>query len=205
MGPLVSADQSLDRGRGSLLGGIDVIENGLPPLPDVITYEMTIPISYWTASRSAVVVFLRFEESPVDSRIQPVAMEIPYYRKAGKWTVKTSGAVGGYGFAFDPVTQPGFVDDLDGNPIVYGSLSTIRPDDKPPVWVATGRASREVAYIAFVRAGVEDRRRLDSHFGSWVVCTEVPEPFEVVAFDSSGQPLSRLPHPFKPGLHPDFS
>jgi hypothetical protein len=204
MGPIVSAGQSPDRGLGSLVGGIDVIENGLPPLPDVITYEMMIPISYWTASRSAVVVFLRFTENPVDGGIQPVAMEIPYYREAGKWTVKTSGAVGASGFAFDPVARPGFVDDLDGNPIVYGSLSSIRPEGKLPVWVASGRASREVAYIAFVKAGVDDRRRLDSHFGSWVVCTEVPEPFEVVAFDSSGQPLSRLPHPFRPGLNLDF-
>ena len=88
---------------------------------------------------------------------------------------------------------------------MYGSLSSIRPEGKPPAWVASGRASGEVAYIAFVKAGVEDRRRLNSHFGSWVVCTEVPGPFEVVAFDSSGQLLARLPHPFRPGLHPGFS
>jgi hypothetical protein len=193
-----------DRRSGSFLAGIKVIENGLPPLPDAITYKMTIPISYWTAPRSAVVVFLRFSENPANGGIQPVTMETPYHREAGEWVVKTSGVVGGFDFPFDPVTQPGFAGDLDGRPIVYGSLSTIRADNKPPVWVATGRASREVAYIAFVQAGVEDRRRLDSHFGTWAVCMEVPEPFEVVAFDSSGQSLARLPHPFRPGLNPDF-
>jgi hypothetical protein len=31
---------------------------------------------------------------------------------------------------------------------------------------------------------------------------EAPEPFEVVAFNSSGQSLARLPHPFRPGLIP---
>jgi hypothetical protein len=58
-------------------------------LPDVITYEMTIPICYWTAPKSAVVVFLRFSQNPVNGGIHPVAMEIPYHRQAGEWVVKT--------------------------------------------------------------------------------------------------------------------
>ncbi len=43
---------------------------------------------------------------------------------------------------------------------------------RAPHAVATGRASREVEDIAVVQAGVEDRRRLDAHFGTWVVCTD---------------------------------
>jgi hypothetical protein len=34
----------------------------------------------------------------------------------------------------------------------------------------------------------------DSHFGSWVVCTEVPEPFEVVAFVPSQWTWHSLSH-----------
>jgi hypothetical protein len=196
--PIIVAGKLSDPGSGSfLLSGIDVIENGLPPLPDAVTYEMKLPISYWTAPKSAVVVFLRFGRHPADGGIQPVAMEVPYHRENGKWTVWASGSVGGSGFPFDPVAQPGFTADLDGKPIVYGSLSTIRAGDKPAAWVATGRASCSVAAIAVVQAGVEYRRMLDSHFGSWVVCAEAPEPFEVVAFDGSGQTLARLPHPFR--------
>ena len=118
----MAAEQSPGRRSGSFLAGLDVIANGLPPWPEVITYEMTIPICYWTASRSAVVVFLRFSDNPVNGGIRPVAMEIPYHREAGEWVVKTSGAAGGSGFPFDPVTRLGFVADLDGRPIVYGSL-----------------------------------------------------------------------------------
>jgi hypothetical protein len=203
MAPEKSPDR---RNRSFVLDGIDVIENGLPSLPGVITHESTVPtpIGYWTTSRSAIVVFFHFVKIPDLDGVQPFMMEIPYYLEAGKWTVETSGRVSGSGFPFDPVIEPGRVDDLDGSHLVYGSLSRKQPEGKSPIWVATGRASREVAYVAVVQGGVEDRRKLDSRLGVWVVCTEVPKPFEVVAFDSSGQPLARLPHPSRPGTHPDF-
>jgi hypothetical protein len=125
----VPAEQSPDPGSGLFfLGGVDVIENGLPSLPDVITYEMTIPISYWTAPKTAVVVFLRFHEHPAHGGIQPVVMKIPYQRETGKWIARTSGTYSASGFFFDPVTEPGFVGDLDGRPFVYGSLSTIQAE-----------------------------------------------------------------------------
>jgi hypothetical protein len=185
------------------LAGVDIIESGLPPLPDFIAYEMTIPIGYWTAKESAVVVFLDFSEISGLGTL-PFATSVPYYREAGRWTVEASGVLGGWEFPFDPVAQPERAGELDGEAAVYGSLSRVQTAGKLPVWVATGRASTQVASIALVQGGIEDRRRLDSHFGAWVVCTEVPEPFEVVAFDSYGQVLARLPHPFRPGMHPDF-
>jgi hypothetical protein len=192
----VPIEQSPDRRVGSFrLVGTDVIENGLPPLPDVITHEMIIPISYWTASKVAVVVFLRFFEGPEFGGVMPAAMNIPYYLEAGKWTFETSGLFHASGFPFDPVTEPEKAEDLDGSHFVYGTSGGLQAEGKPPAWVATGRASREVTYLAVVQAGVEDRRRLDGHFGSWVVCTEAPDPFEVVAYDSSGQTLARLPYP----------
>jgi hypothetical protein len=185
------------------LAGIEIIENGLPPLPNVITYEMTIPIGYWTAKESAVVVFIDFSEVS-KLGILPFATSVPYYREAGKWTVEALGVMGGFEFPFDPVAQPERAGELDGEAAVYGSLSRVQTNGRFPVWVATGRASSQVASIALVQGGTEDRRRLDSHFGAWVVCTEVPEPFEVVVFGSSGQVLARLPHPFRPGMHPGF-
>ena len=198
------AEQSPGKSSGPFpLAGINVIENGLPSLPDVITYDMTIPIGYWTAEESAVVVFLGFSEIP-GLGIRPFASSIPYYMEDSKWTVESSGVAGGFEFPFDPVTQPERAGELAGRAAVYGSLKRVQADGKSPLWVATGRASPQVASIALVRAGTEDRRRLDSRLGTWVVCTEVPEPFEVVALSSSGQVLARLPHPFRPGTHPDF-
>jgi len=73
------------------------------------------------------------------------------------------------------------------------------------MWVATGHVSREVQYVALVQEGSEERRRLDSHFGTRVACIQAPKPFEVVALDSSGQELSRLRYPHGPGgIHRDF-
>jgi hypothetical protein len=185
--------------------GIDVIEKGLPPLPDVITHELMapIPISYWAAPDGAVVVFFYFTELP-GYGIQPSVSQIPYYKETGKWAVGTHGEFRGSGFPFDPVTEPEKVDDLDGSHLVNRSLSRIQAEGKPLMWIAAGHASREVAYVALVQAGTEERRKLDSHFGTWVVCTQVREPFDVVAFDSSGQELSRICYPPGPGILRDF-
>ncbi len=132
------------------LAGIDVIEDGLPPLPDVLTHDMTtpIPIGYWAARESAVVAFFYFQAIPEASTIQPVVMDIPYYREAGKWTVETTGLIFGEGFPFDPVTEPGRTDDLDGSPIVYGSTGRVQSPGKPLLRTASGRASSEVAQLS---------------------------------------------------------
>jgi hypothetical protein len=185
--------------------GINVIENGLPPLPEVITHEpmVPIPISYWTAADSAVVVFFYYSELP-GRGTQPTVSQFPYYKEAGKWTVETNGLFTGSSFLFDPVSEPERVDDLDGSHFVKWSLGRKQAEGKPPMWVAAGRASREVEYVALVQAGTEDRRRLDSYFGTWVVCTQVREPFDVAAFDSSGQELSRLRYRSGPGVPRDF-
>jgi len=107
-----------------LSDGIDVIENGLPPLPDVVTHEsmVLIPIGYWVASESAVVVFFYFSEIP-GLGARPFVMKIPYYKEAGKWTFEAQGEISGSGFPFDPATQPERVVDLDGSHFVFGSLS----------------------------------------------------------------------------------
>lgn len=200
-------EQPLGRRSGVFLSdGIGVIENGLPPLPDVITHEsmVLIPIGYWVAPEIAVVVFFYFGEIP-GLGVRPFVMTIPYYQEAGKWTFEEQSEIRGFGFPFDPVTQPERVVDLDGSHFVFSSLGRRQAKGRAPMWVATGHASREVRYITLVQEGSEDRRRLDSHFGTWVVCTQVREPFEVVAFDSSGQELSRLRYPHGTvGIHRDF-
>ncbi len=48
--------------------GIDVLEHGLPPLPEVLTHEMAIPMACWIAGQCAVVLVLR---SPVTATTSP--------------------------------------------------------------------------------------------------------------------------------------
>jgi hypothetical protein len=42
-----------------------------------------------------------------------------------------------------------------------------------------------VKQIALIRDGREDRRRLESHSGAWVFCTEQTSPFQVTALDEN--------------------
>jgi hypothetical protein len=42
--------------------GARVIEHGLPGLPEVLTYQMSIPVAYWRVPSCAVVLFLRFQQ-----------------------------------------------------------------------------------------------------------------------------------------------
>jgi hypothetical protein len=39
---------------------IEVLEHGLLALPDTLTYQMAIPVAYWKAVQSAVVLVLRY-------------------------------------------------------------------------------------------------------------------------------------------------
>jgi hypothetical protein len=58
--------------------GARVIEHGLPGLPEVLTYQMSIPVAYWRAPSCAVVLFLRFE--PWDGKFWPKVTMGTYFR-----------------------------------------------------------------------------------------------------------------------------
>lgn len=70
-----------------------------------------------------------------------------------------------------------------------------RTDTPPPGRLAEimhGRVAPNVKQLALIQDGYEDRRPLDSHFGAWVVCTENPAPFRVVALDENGLVLDEI-------------
>jgi hypothetical protein len=183
--------------------GASVIHHGLPELPEVLAHQMSIPISYWTATGCAVVTFLRFRPHPVNSEIQPTATTVCYAKNGDTWTGR-QGMYAGRRFAFDPVTKPGQAPDLHGRAMVYGGSSqTQEPEPGYPASVASGLAAPEVKYVALIQDNTEDRRKLKSHFGAWVVCTEKPGPFHVAAFNDHGVMLATLQHPFPPGPTPD--
>ncbi len=169
--------------------GIAVLDHGLPPLPDVLTYQMAIPVAYWMASQCAVVLFLEFSR---DRREWwPGMIMATFTREQGHWTADHHW--GGTGWAHDPIAHPGNLRDLGGRAMVISGEShtdTPEPGRLTAIW--QGRAAPAVKQIALIQDGHEDRRPLTSHFGAWVVCTEQPSPFHVTALDQNDTVLADI-------------
>jgi hypothetical protein len=64
--------------------GASVIERGLPGLPEVLTYQMSIPVAYWRASVCAVVLFLRFH--PAGGKFRPTVTMGTYFLGGERWS-----------------------------------------------------------------------------------------------------------------------
>jgi hypothetical protein len=58
-----------------------------------------------------------------------------------------------------------------------------------------GIAAPPVKYLAVIQDGHQDRRRLDNHFGAWVVRTDRAGPFRVAALDQNGTTLAEIEYP----------
>jgi tetratricopeptide (TPR) repeat protein len=159
--------------------GIAVLENGLPPLPEVLTRHMAVPIAYWAACGGAAVLFLRFHRHR--RAWDPWAIVATFTRQDGQW--KAAGTHW-HGTDFhDPFTDPGGRYGLGGEAIALsGSSSTI--------WHGTADAS--VKYLALIQNGHQDRRPLDNHFGAWIVHADKPGPFRVAAIDENGTTLAEI-------------
>jgi tetratricopeptide (TPR) repeat protein len=181
--------------------GIDVLEHGLPALPETLSYRMAIPVAYWEADQCAVVLTLRFSRHG-RGKPMPMAVQATYSRTPDGWTAPAH--LAGTGFSHDPVASPGDRRDLGGRAIVTGggSVATEVTPGHPAV-VAVGRAGPDVRYLAVIKNGQEDRRPLDSHFGAWIVCTEQLGPFEIVAFDENGTVLARISDDGQPPTRPE--
>jgi tetratricopeptide (TPR) repeat protein len=63
--------------------GIAVLENGLPSLPEPLTRRMAIPMAYWAARETAVVLFLRFHRHR--RTWHPAALMVTFTRQDGEW------------------------------------------------------------------------------------------------------------------------
>jgi tetratricopeptide (TPR) repeat protein len=159
--------------------GIAVLKNGLPPLPEPMTHRMAIPMAYWAARETAVVLFLRFHH--LRRTWQPTALMVTFTRQGGEWKPDTHW----HGTSFhDPFTDPGGRYGLSGRPIAYsGGLGEI---------IYHGTAAPAVKYLALIQDGHEDRRPLDNHFGAWVICAERPGQLAVAALDENGTTLAEV-------------
>jgi hypothetical protein len=190
----------LDPARWSQTG-TQVLEHGLPDLPARLTYEMAIPLCYWSGRCCGAVAFMFFWPDPEDGRLRPSTSVIPFSREDGRWVAPQGTAI--YGWSpndgFDPIVDPDYSRHLDGNTMTYGESSP--PDSHQPgqpASTALGHVSSEVKYLAVIQDGQQDHRPLESHFGTYLVCVEEQGPFDVAAFDSKGQLLTVLPHPSPP-------
>jgi tetratricopeptide (TPR) repeat protein len=170
--------------------GLDVLEHGLPALPETLTYEMAIPMAYWKADQCAVVlVLLYFRHGR--AKPEPSALKLIYSRAEHGWKAPT-GASGG-GFAYDPVAGPGNLRDLGGRLMVRGGTSeAAEVTPGRPAFTAAGRAAPEVRSLVLIQDGREDRRLLESHFGAWVICTDRPPPLDLAGIDRNGNVVARL-------------
>jgi tetratricopeptide (TPR) repeat protein len=176
--------------------GIAVLEGGLPELPEALTYQMSVPMAYWKAEQCAVVLFLQFHRNE-DGGQDPVASMGTYSRDEGQWIAHRWWM--GTGFSPDPIARPGDLRHLDGQPItVSGHCWSTRPAPGHPAMVVHGQVGPGVTDLVLAQDGREDRRRLDSRFGAWVVCIEQASPFQIIALDENGSELGRLEESIPP-------
>ena len=170
--------------------GLDVLRDGLPELPAALTYDMSVPMAFWEADISAIVLFLGFSHHPGEPPT-PLAIMGRYYRQDGEWIAERLWT--GHGWDPDPVTDPDSLYDLDGQAIVAsGGSYTDQPGPGRPAATVTGRVSPAVTTLALIQDGHEDRRPLRSHFGAWVVCVERWAPFQVKALDEVGMVIGSI-------------
>ena len=161
--------------------GIEVLRGGLPPLPGKLTYQMSIPVAYWTANLRAVVLFLGWED---EEEWFPEMTMATFTRDGDSWTSPKHWM--GTGWSHDPIANPRSRRDLGGRAMVTGGGSET---------VMHGRVAPAVKEIGLIQNGHEDRRPLESHFGAWVVCTDEPSPFRVTAYSKSGVMLADIEGP----------
>ena len=184
--------------RNQARTGIEVLDQGLPALPDVLTHQMSVPVAYWKATSCAVVLFLKYSPDNLpgedDGNFHPSVTMGTFYREAERWAAHQWWA--GTGWSHDPIADPDSVRDLDGRPIVGGG-GAFNPDPEPgsPASVVTGRISPAVTHLALVQDDREDRPELQSHFGAWVVCTERWSPYQINALDETGAIIGHIAGP----------
>jgi tetratricopeptide (TPR) repeat protein len=170
--------------------GIDVLDHGLPALPDALSHQMAIPIAYWKADSCAVVLVLRYSRHG-RGKPEPVAVQVTYARTAAGWAPHSHCV--GTSFSHDPIARPGSLYDLSGQAMTYSATSgSGKAAPGRPAFIAVGRAAPQVKYLAVIQHGQEDRRPLDSRFGAWVICTDQPGPLQVRGIDSNGKVLASI-------------
>jgi len=169
--------------------GPRVLAEGLPELPEPLNDTMCIPVAYWTAAESAVVLFLHWDASPIDGKVMTSVWSPQFLRDGGSW--RSVSPIFGHGWGTDPINGTPTTYALGGRSICTGGEH--RPHAIGPgcPFVVMGEVAALVTELSVVQSTVV-RRRLDSHFGAWVVCMEEAGPYAIEAYDSSGELVGRI-------------
>lgn len=178
----------------TVLTGIDVLRQGLPPLPPVLTRQMAVPVAFWTAAHSAVVLFLQYSPDP-DGSSTPMALMATFARDGDSWRAHQYWHA--HGWHHDPIADPSGRAGLADRAVVGGGsgMFTDQPQPGHPAYVVTGRVSAAVTAVALVQDGHEDRRDLHSHFGALVICTDQASPYKINALDPTGAIIGSIGGP----------
>jgi hypothetical protein len=190
--------------------GVAVLERGLPPLPGKLDRHMAVPMAHWIAGDKAVVLTLCFSRNrrtwrplalhtwnapALTATFTPwhtwdaTAIRATFTRRNGAWEAADR-RWHGTGF-HDPFRDPGDLRGLGGRALVYsGSAGGVSSGT-----ILHGVASADVAHLAIIQDGHEDRRPLDNHFGAWVIRTTKPGPFTVAAIDKNGSTIDQVQYP----------
>jgi hypothetical protein len=180
--------------------GIAVLSNGLPALPDQLSYLMAIPVASWTTEHSGAVLFLRFNPRgrTHDARLAVLA----FARTDTGWASSSpkpecpAFITMTAGRGYDPIASPGRWPDMRGTTMFASGRTYARPIAPGlPALILHGHAAPTVKSIALIQDGPEDARPLESHFGAWVICTEQESPLKVEGRDGDGTVLARISHP----------
>lgn len=67
--------------------GIEVLDHGLPALPDVLSHQMSVPVAFWKAASCSVVLFLKYSRVNLpgghDVTVHPSVTVGTFYRDGG--------------------------------------------------------------------------------------------------------------------------
>jgi hypothetical protein len=160
----------------------EVLDDGLPDLPETLSYQMALPIAYWKAERCGVVLILEFCQW--DGEWSPMVVMARFTRDGSSWIPDQHWHCTSW--SHDPIAHPRSLRNLGGRPMVTGGGSES---------VRHGRVAPTVTEIGLIQNGHEVRRPVDSRFGAWVVCTDEPTPFRVTAYDHTGNLLASIEEP----------
>lgn len=156
---------------------MQVLEEGLPPLPERLEKGQTVPIALWRGERYGAVVFVRlWRNGQVDHDCA-----ITSRADDGAWEEPSS--YGGSAWIDDPLHRP--ESGWDGEPVEWIGVTGIQE-----IRAVKGVASLEVASIGVEQSGRKWRVPIDSPAGAFVVGLEDPAPVILHALGAGGQLLS---------------
>jgi tetratricopeptide (TPR) repeat protein len=180
--------------------GIEVLSDGLPALPDQLSYLMAIPVAYWTATHCGAVLFLRFRPR---GRTHDAHLNVLAFSRADTGWARSDPSAGGTAFVtmtagrgHDPIASSGSWPDMRGTTMFASGRTYARPAIPGlPVLMLHGHAAPAVKNLALIQDGRVEVRPLQSHFGAWLICTEQDSPLQVEGRDADGTTLARISHP----------